>query len=665
LLSKEDLCKAKVSSENVITEAAEKDESTSRKRTLTGSMLRVYRVLGVAFSVFSILALTVWLLDPLQMRSVHIAFAFCLGFMLYKAGSRSKSNRIPVYDWLFIALSIVTMVYIAYNATTLSRRLAYVDPVTTVQMIFGLIVIILICELTRRAVGLPLTVVAVIGILYALLGKYIPGDLGHAGIAFRRFIEFIYLGTNGLFGSTIGVSATYVIAFIVFGSFLEQNGTGEFLLRIGISAASGLKGGPAKSAVIASTVMGTTMGSAIANVYCTGQFTIPMMKRYGFKPKIAGAVESVSSTISQIMPPVMSSAAFIIADTLGKSYGEVCVAAIVPALLYGVAIYSMVHLESVKMGEPAETFKKEDIKKLVKRKWFLVLPIIALVYMLIRQYTAFYAALIATVVAVAVSFFSRETIMTPKKVLAALQTAAQRVVSMAVALAAASLVVSCVQVTGLAVKFTKVLISISGGNLLLMLIFIAIACIVLGMGLPTPAAYLLTALFAGPTLIQLGIDPMVAHMFIFNFAILSVITPPVAMAAYAGAEIAEANVNQTGWQAFRLGIAAYIIPFYYVFNPSLLLQGKLDLFAVITAVIGILALSMAVQGWYFNCLNAAARLIAAAAALMLFYSDLIVSLIGFLVLVGLGVFELRKKTGHIRLREGYRLLKGLEAAKTE
>ena len=638
----------------------EKEEKFDQKRHLTGKLLTLLKLLSVITCIYHILGLFVFTPDPLEFRAIHIASTFTLGFMIFVGRKDASRSTISLIDWVLILLSICTMFYIYINAGEIGYRLSYIDPVTPIQFIFGIISLILVLELSRRAVGLPLAILVAISALYVIFGPYIPGPLSHAGVTPKRFIEFMYLTSNGIFGSTIGISSTYVISFIIFGSFLEKSGTGDFLLKMGISAARNLKGGPAKSAVIASTVMGTTMGSAIANTYCTGQFTIPLMKEYGFKPKIAGAVEAVASTVSQIMPPVMSSAAFLIADVLGKSYGEVCIAGIVPALLYSAAIYMMVHLEAIKMGEPKTTFKTENLKKLVKDNWILLLPIVLLIYMLIQQYTAFYAALVSSFAAIVISWVKPHTRMNFTKIMMALETAAQRVVPMAVALAAAGVIVSSIQVTGLAVKFTKVLITISGGNLILMLIFIAISCIILGMGLPTPAAYLLTALFAGPTLVKMGIQPMVAHMFIFNFAILSVITPPVALAAYAGAEIAGENPNTVGWHAFRLGIAAYIIPFFFIFHPELLLQGELNLVAIITALIGIFSLAFSVQGWFFNYINKLKRIVLFITALMLFHPNIVFTVIGLSSIIILGLFELKIKTGKLSFVQGYRLLKGID-----
>jgi TRAP transporter 4TM/12TM fusion protein len=485
---------------------------------------------------------------------MHLFFSLTLGYMIYVGWKKASRTRVNAYDWVMIALSAVTSLYIALNAYDISARMAYVDPVTVLQMAFAVIFAILLLQLCARAVGKPVAIIAIIFSIYALFGPYMPGAFRHTGITLKRYLEYLYLTDSGIFGVTLATCSTYVSTFIIFGVFIEKCGAGDFLLQLGLSAASGLKGGPAKSSVIASSIMGTTMGSSIANVYCTGQFTIPLMKKSGFRPEKAGAIEAVASTCSQIMPPVMGSSAFLIADALGVSYSKVCLAAIFPAILYCISIYCMVHLEALKMNIPrGKGAEKGEMRELWKKNWFLLLPIAGLIYMLILQYTAFYAALICAGFAVIVSWFHPKYRMTPKKIFEAFSAAGQRIIVMAAALSCAGITVAAIQVSGLGVKFSKILLSIASGQSLPLLILTAISCMILGMGLPATACYILTSLFTVPALIDLGFLPISAHMFIYNFAILAAITPPVAMAAYAGAELAGANLNKVGWNAFALG----------------------------------------------------------------------------------------------------------------
>ena len=654
-------CDAPEINENMFAEVAEKDpeERVDKKRRLTGPLAMLVKSIGACYGLYVIAVFTVLVPLPIEMRAMHLFFSMVLGYMLYTGWKSAKKNSINVYDWLMIILSAVTSLYVVFNAYSLSARMAYVDKVSLLQLVFAGIFIILLLQLVVRVVGWPIAIIATAFSVYALLGRYMPGMFRHAGISPRRFLEYMYMTDSGIFGTTLATCSTYVATFILFGVFIEKSGAGDILLKIGLAIGGGLKGGPAKSAVFASSIMGTTMGSSIANVYCTGQFTIPLMKKAGFRPEKAGAIEAVASTCSQIMPPVMGSSAFLIADALGISYTKVCLAAIFPALLYCISIYCMVHLEAVKMNIPrTPRGPKGEILKLLKNGWFLLLPIVLLIYLLVLQYTAFYAALLCSGAAVVLSWFHPVYRMTPMRIIEALSQAGLRIVTMAIALSCAGITVSAIQVSGLGVKFSKILLSVAGGNVFPMLLLTAISCIILGMGLPASACYILTSLFCVPALIDMGFVPISAHMFIYNFAILAAITPPVAMAAYAGGELANAPLNKVGWNAFALGLTAYIVPFFYIFHPGLLLQGQFEADTLLTALAGIFVLSTAIQGWAFRNINIAKRVILFFSALLMFYANILVSLMGITVAAGIYAYELFRRTGRFDLGEAYGILKG-------
>jgi len=555
--------------------------------------------LGIAMSLFHLYTAEFGLLTAMKQRGIHLLFGFFLVFLRFPLRAKDKSGRTAslVADWVLIGLSLIVILNLILGFEEFMMRGG--EP-TELDIWLGFLLVLLIVEATRRALGLALPIITLIFIIYAFFGNYIPGTWGHRGIDFSSFSAYQYLTTEGIFGVPLGVSANYIFIFILFGAFLVGSGTGEFFMDFANGLAGHLRGGPAKVAVLSSAVFGTISGSAVANVVGTGSFTIPLMKRIGYRPYFAGAVEAVASTGGQIMPPVMGAAAFIMADMLGISYLSVCIAAIIPAILYYWSLLWMVHLEAVKLGLTG--IPKEELPQLrvvLKSRGFLILPAIILVVILTLGYSPMKAGFWSIASVVALSYLQKETRVNFSRFFQILQKGALGSLEVVMACACAGIVIGIVTQTGLGLKLSGLIIDASGGILILTLIFIMIVSLILGMGLTTSAAYILTVILGGPALVKLGVPALAAHMFVFYYACLSTITPPVALAAYAGAGIAQANPFRVGFEAMRLAAVAYFVPYLFIYAPVLLFQGNPGeiLWASVTAALGCVSLGGGLQGF--------------------------------------------------------------------
>lgn len=462
---------------------------------------------------------------------------------------------------------------------------------------------------------------------YATLGPYMPELIAHKGYSVSYITNYLAWTSESIFGSCIGASVSFVALYIIFGELLNSFGAGQFFIDIAYALTGRMKGGPAEASVVSSALMGSINGSAVANVVTTGTFTIPLMKKVGYRPAFAGAVEAVASTGGQLLPPVMGAAAFVMADVTGIPYSTIIFAAIIPGLLYYLSLGVAVFLEADKRGldkEDASALPK--VKKVLKEGWYHAIPILVLIVALLGfGYSANYAAIFAIVALLAVGI--TKTLITQKRfplkeIVEALITAAKTTVPVAIACACAGIVIGIVSMTGIGVKFTSIVFEVSGGNLFLMLLMIMLACIVMGMGLPSTAAYIIAASIGAPALIQAGIPELAAHLFVFYFAIISFITPPVAMSAYAAAGIAKSRTGETGWLAFMLGLPGFIIPYIYAYRPSLLLVGASPLDAVwvvFGSTVAVVLMSVAVIGWLRRKLNVLERLLIGASAAFLIF----------------------------------------------
>jgi TRAP transporter 4TM/12TM fusion protein len=625
------------------------------KRLLTFSCL-----LAIAWSAFQIYTAVFGFYPAQIQRPIHVGFALALTFLLYPLFGKPKDpemdagfswkvnwNKSGTLDFIFALICLGGVAYILWNAPRFSSRVWFVDPLIPADIIIAFILVALLIEACRRIVGLALPIVAIVFILYQVLGPYIPGDLAHRGISLTRFADLQIFSLEGVFGTPTGVSANYVFYFILLAAFLEASGGALIFTDLAFRLTGRTTGGPAKASVVASGLFGMISGSAVANVVVDGVYTIPMMMRTGFRAPFAAAVEAVASTGGQIMPPVMGAAAFILAEITGIPYSKVIIHAAIPAVAYYVALFFMVHLEAKRLG--LKPLTKEELPALgdLFSRIHLLFPLIFLTYLILADYTLMFAAFWSMVVVVILSWVRRQTRMGLTSILTAMRNAARAALAVAIPCAVAGVIVGVVVFSGLGLKITSVLIALSGGNLILGLFLVMFTCIILGMGMPTSAAYILGASLMAPALIRMGVAPIAAHLFVFYFACISMITPPVALAAYAAAGIAKSDLWETGWQAFFLGIAGFLVPFAFVFNQALLISGPISeiIWTCGTLMVGVFALATSVVGYFRRAALVWERVSLFAAACLLITPEFYTDLIGFAILIGIFFIQSRQPQG--------------------
>ncbi|MEO1199792.1 MAG: TRAP transporter permease [Pseudomonadota bacterium] len=558
---------------------------------------------------------------------------------------RSRLHAISRADWVLIAASVTVAGFILFSLDNLSLRLragtAFADPQNGWAALAG---VLLILELTRRVAGMALVVIAGLFVIYAFVGPWLPGFLSHSGYEIWRFFTYVYTD-NGILGPTTAVSSTYIILFIIFAAFLSASKVGDYFVNFAFAAAGHARGGPAKVAVFASGLMGMINGTSAGNVVATGSLTIPLMKRVGYPPRSAGAIEAAASTGGQIMPPIMGAGAFIMAEITGIPYTELVIAAIIPAILYFTSVYFMVDFEARKLGMQGLPRSELPVFSELVKQAYLFIPIIILIGALFTGYSVIRAGTYATVAAAVVSWLTPHR-MGPKQLLEALALASKMAVQIIAVCACAGIIVGVISLTGVGARFSSLLLGVAEASQLLALIFAMCISIILGMGMPTTAAYAVAASVVAPGLIALGIEPLIAHFFVFYFAVISAITPPVALAAYAGGAIAGANPMRTSVESFKIGIAAFVVPFMFFYNSALLMEGPwLDILrAFVTASIGVFFLACAAQGWFLGrTVGLLLRLPLLAAALLFIEGSLLSDAIG--IGLAIGVFVLRRVTG--------------------
>lgn len=555
---------------------------------------------------------------PYVQRSLPVMLSLILTFLTIRAKKSIPSDApVPFYDWILIALTIPSIGYVTIFSDYLANRwpMTSTFAVTNWEMVFGVLSTLLILEATRRLLGWLLVSVAIAALLYTYLGEHIPiVALKHRPFTFEHMLDYLYLTDNGIWGVALGVAATYIVLFIIFGAFAEKAGVANFFIDFTKSLAGHTKGGPAKVAVFSSALIGSVTGSTVANVYTTGQFTIPMMKRLGYKHSVAGAVEALASNGGQIMPPIMGAAAFILAAYSNKPYIEVAIASLIPALLYFGGLFWFIHLEADKtglVGIPAD--ERPSLKEVLLKGGHLMLPLIVLIGSLFYGYTPTRAAFYAIIFTIAISWLRKETRIGPKELIEALELGARNSVLIIITCATVGFVIGGFLITGLGLNASSAIISFSGGYLIPTLFLVGLACLILGMGMNTVAAFLLVSVIGAPALTKLGVDLFVANMFVFYFALLSHITPPVCLAIFAGAQIAGANIWETAWMGVKMSAVPYVLPYLIVFAPTLLLIGETTNIFIDTAAVaaGFGFIIMSIQGWAFNRLNPFMRLLSA------------------------------------------------------
>ncbi len=596
----------------------------------------IVTVIAILMSVYHLYAGAFGAPEAMMHRSIHLLFTLVLIFLVGMTSGEKQSRGKAGFDILLLLLTFLSIGYLFLNYDYVVTRYPYVHPVSIWDFVMGVIVTLILLEASRRVIGWALPITAVAFLLYALFGNYLPGLLRHTGFNMETIIDQLYLTTEGIFGIPLGVSATYVILFVIFGAFLEESGTGQFFTDFASSLVGGAKGGPGKISVVSSGLFGTISGSAVANVMVDGWLTIPLMKKAGFKKDFAAAVEATASTGGQIMPPVMGAAAFVMAEYTGISYLQICIHAAIPALLYYFALFMAIHFEASRTGLLSVPKEERPILRLVMfTKGHLFVPLVVIVYFMVAGYTPMYACIYATLSVFLVALLRTETRMGPKKILKALEFGAKNMLPVAAACACAGVIIGVINLTGLGLKFTSLILFIAGDSLIPALVFTMFAGIVLGMGLPTTAAYIVQAALLIPALIRLGVPTIAAHMFVFYFAIISAITPPVAMAVYAAAGISGSNLWRTGLEAMRIGATGFIIPFMFVYGPSLLMIGSTGTIVttIIASSIGVVALSAGLMGWFLKKATWLERLLLIAGALLLIKPGLYTDAIGLVLLV--------------------------------
>ena len=565
--------------------------------------------ISVIFVLFQLYATLSGAITAQVLRATHLAFVQLLAFLLFPPTKHSPRNTLPWYDIVLGLIGAACWLYIVVNFDSLVRRSGNNTPLDVAVGIVGILVLFESC---RRIVGFPIMIIAGSFIVFAFAGKYLPGFLHHRGYSLQRVVCHLFYNTEGIMGTPIGACSTFIFLFILFGALLEKTGIGHFFIDVCNALAGGASGGPAKVAVLSSALLGTVSGSSVSNTVGSGSFTIPMMKRLGYKGEFAGAVEAAASTGGQIMPPIMGAAAFLMAESLGLPYITIVKAAIVPAILYFTGIFITVHLEAKKLG--LKGLPKDQLPRfmpLLLRKGYMILPLVVIIYFLCAGKTAVFAALMGIIACVLVGFgvsvsdlaHGRKPSFGGKDIVEIMCTAARNIISVAIACGMAGIIIGIVTLTGLGLRLGNGLVMLAHGKLLLTLVFTMVASIILGMGAPTTANYLITSTITAGAIISLGIEPLAAHMFAFYFGIIADVTPPVALAAIAGAAIAKAKPMKTALNATKLAIGAFIIPYMFVYNSKMLMINASTLSVVmiiITAILGMFGISVALEGYGFN-----------------------------------------------------------------
>lgn len=616
----------------------DKESNTVEYKGICG---KIVAIICICFSLFQIYTGLFGTLDAMIQRCIHLSFGICLVFLLCPTKkSWVKEGRFHPIDVILAVIAMIPPIYILVNYQQLILRAGTVTPVDAVV---GLVGIIMVLEAARRIVGLPIVIVVLCFLAYGFLGPYMPGPLAHRGLTIKQMVGHLFFTTEGVFGIPLGVSSTFIFLFILFGAYLEKTGLGKFFIDIANAIAGWASGGPAKVAVISSALQGTISGSSVANVVGSGSFTIPMMKKLGYHKNFAGAVEAAASTGGQLMPPIMGAAAFLMAEFVGIPYMEVVKAAIVPAILYFLGVFLGVHFEAKKNhleGTPRSQLPAWT--KIMKEEGHLAIPLIAIIGLLASGYTPMKAALAGIFISIGTAMLRANTRMSFWDIVDGLVKGARGALGVIIACASAGMIIGIVTKTGVGLKLASALVTVASGNFMLLLLCTMLTSLILGMGVPTTANYVITSTIAAPALIQLGVPILAAHMFVFYFGIIADITPPVALAAYAGSAISGGDPLKTGVNASKLGIAAFIIPYVFVLLPQLLGIGATFgsvLFTTITAIIGMTGISGAMIGQFYCKANVLERLILLAGGLCLIDPQTLTDIIGIAILAA--VFALQ------------------------
>lgn len=629
-------------------------EAGGGMRSLTGPYMKVVALIAVLLSVFSVYSNGLSNIQEIYRNLIFLGFLLVLTFLLYPATKSSKQERFTVVDYIFVILSILGIGYLFLNYTVI-----HVDrgsqPIM-MDYIFAAITIVVLFEAARRAVGLFIPILCGAAVIYALFGTAFPWVFGHAGFSLERLLYRLYMTTEGILGLTLSTASTFIVMFILFGAFLSASGATQLFNDLALAIAGRKRGGPAQVAVLSSALTGSLSGSAVANVATTGAFTIPLMKSIGLKPKFAGAVEAAASTGGMIMPPIMGAAAFIMAGFLGISYTTVIIAAIIPSFLYYIALIFAIDIEAKKQG--LKGISKEnipDVLQVLKERGVLIIPILVVIGTLLMGKTALFAGFAGIGSVIVASWLTKDksTRITLRKVIEAFVDGGKGTIQVGIACAAIGIIICVVTMTGIGSTLAFNIVDLTGGQLWLILIVVMLTCIVLSMGLPSTALYIVVAVTAAPALVEAGVNPLAAHFFVFWFGALSNITPPVALASYTAAGIAGANAMKTSWEALRLSLAGFIIPFMIAYNPILLMQPPDGeeisaisvILVILTSTLGVYTLAVALGNFLNAKLWIAERVLFFAGALLLIKPGLITDISGLVICLSVYLVH------HIRTRK--------------
>jgi TRAP transporter 4TM/12TM fusion protein len=608
------------------------------------AMRRAVAAIAVVMSLWHMWIVAFGPPEVMFFRGGHLLFALVLLFLIYDRRGRARESVPGPLALALVAASVAAIGYHFVNHAQIVQRIPYIDDPTTTEIVLGIACILLVLEGTSRVLGLALPITAAVFLGYALFVSRIDP---------LTLLDQLYLTTEGIFGSTLGVSAGYVIVFVLFGAFMERTGTGQLFMDFALALTGRQAGGPGKVSVVSSSLFGTISGSAVANVMVDGPITIPLMKRTGFRPAFAAAVESVASTGGQIMPPVMGAAAFVMAEFLAVSYFQVTLWALIPAVLYYIACFAAVHFEAKRQGLTGVPDNEVPrLGRVMAERGHLFIPVLVVLFGMILGYSAPLAALAGTLACVPVALLRRTTRegLTARVVWDALEDGAKQSLGVALACATAGIVIGVIALTGIGITFTAVIVALAQNSLVAALVLTMIAGIILGMGMPTTPAYIIMVSLLVPALIKLGVVQPAAHMFAFYFAILSAITPPVALAVFAAAGLAKADLWESGWAAMKVGAAGFIVPFMFVFEPALLLIGDpwVSLRAFATASVGCLALAAGLHGYLLTAASPWQRVLLVAAALGLIDPTPVTDLVGLALLAVVVVAQWRERAAVVR-----------------
>lgn len=631
-----------------------------RKQRLEGWPSKAAAIIGIVLAIFVLLTSSYLNIQEFYRNTIFLILIVVLGFFIYPRNKKKPGQKFSYFDLALAGLGIISIGYITVTYTNL--HVERMSQANNLDYIFAILCILVLFEITRRSIGWFIPIISVLAMIYAVYGAYFPIDFAHSGFSIERLLYRIYMTSNGIFGSTLSIASTYIVLFILFGSFLSASGASKLFNDLALAIAGQRRGGPAQVAVITSALTGTLNGSAVANVATTGAFTIPLMKSIGLKPKFAAGVEAAASTGGMIMPPIMGAAAFIMAGFLGVPYTVVVIAGIIPALLYYLALIFAVDAEAKKHG--LKGISKEnipEIKKVLLERGALLIPIVVVFAVLLTGRTAIMAGFSGIITAIVTSYLTKDknNRVNVRKFFEALSDGARGSVQVAIACASVGIIIAVVSMSGVGSMLAYNVIDIAGGNLFLILIMVMATCILLSFGLPSTALYIVVAVTAAPALVQAGVTPLAAHFFVFYFGAMSNVTPPVALAAYTGAGIANADPMKTSWTALRLALPGFIIPFIIAYDPIILLdtsEGPIEylrlLGVLVTAIIGVYALAVGLGKFIRTNLNIIEQVLMILVAFLLITTDQMLDLIGIVIFVVVMIIHFMRSRKKVEASNG-------------